>query len=541
MALKAEDLHLQELIDFSEGNLNLQGRRLVLHSIHAFGQFRKDLLDMLGPEHTRRVFTRFGFFWGQADAAALKRILDWDDPLELIRAGFKMQNLEGIATPEIKRLEIDSENDRVNIEIVWRDSGEAEEHLVEVGWAEEPICWKLVGFASGLVSFCLGKSIYFIEKECRAKGDDFCFAVGRDQASWGEELKPHLQYFEAEDIKGNVENLTKELKKKMKELAQQRKELKIWKRKGLASFAEVRSKALEQVLDVSERVAKFDSSVLITGETGVGKEVMARFIHENSPRANGAFVTINCAALPETLLESELFGHKAGSFTGASHDRSGLLEQAEKGTIFLDEIGDVSPTIQLKILRVLQEKEILRVGENKPRKVDVRIIAATNRNLDKGVEEGKFRDDLLYRLRVIEIEIPPLRERREDILPLVRYFITRLSKKLNLPNLRLDPSCVNYLQHYAWPGNVRELENAIERAAVLSPDGVMLPEFLPPHIQKQVSAGQAEGDPLQKSLDQVEQEYIRQVLQATGNNQTHAARILGISPSTLWRKLKKRN
>jgi len=539
--MKAEDLHLQELIDFSEGNLNLQGRRLVLHSIHAFGQFRKDLLDMLGPEHTRRVFTRFGFFWGQADAAALKRILDWDDPLELIRAGFKMQNLEGIATPEIKRLEIDSENNRVDIEVVWRDSGEAEEHLVEVGWAEEPICWKLVGFASGLVSFCLGKSVYFIEKECRAKGDDFCLAVGKDQASWGEELKPYLQYFEAEDIKSNVENLTKELKKKMKELAQQRKELKIWKRKGLASFAEVRSKALEQVLDVSERVAKFDSSVLITGETGVGKEVMARFIHENSPRANRAFVTINCAALPETLLESELFGHKAGSFTGASHDRSGLLEQAEKGTIFLDEIGDISPAIQLKILRVLQEKEILRVGENKPRKVDVRIIAATNRDLDKGVEEGKFRDDLLYRLRVIEIEIPPLRERREDILPLVRYFTIRLSKKLNLPNLRLDPSCVNYLQHYAWPGNVRELENAIERAAVLSPDGVMLPEYLPPHIQKQVSVDQAEGGPLQKSLEQVEQDYIRRVLQATGNNQTHAARILGISPSTLWRKLKKEN
>jgi transcriptional regulator with PAS, ATPase and Fis domain len=252
-------------------------------------------------------------------------------------------------------------------------------------------------------------------------------------------------------------------------------------------------------------------------------------------------VGVNCAALPETLLESELFGHKAGSFTGAIKDRVGLFEEAQKGTIFLDEIGDISPAMQMKLLRVLQERELRRVGESTSRKVDVRVITATNQNLAEAIREGRFREDLYYRLRVIEIEMPPLRARKEDILHLARHFCGQFAHKLKIQKLRLDSTCADYLQAYNWPGNVRELENAIERAAVLSTDGLIRPEHLPANI---VHPAPGQGDltsPLSRKLADVETEHIRTVMRLAGDNKTRAARALGISPATLWRKWKQMN
>ena len=533
--MKASDLELSELIDLSDGRIDLHGRRLVLHSIHAMGQFRRDVMQMLGTVNARRIFTRFGLFWGQADAAAMKRIFGWDNMEEWLRAGARLQTLEGIAECVIKKLELDEEKKRLLLECTWYDSGEAEGHLAEVGRADEAICWKLVGYASGFASFCLGKSVYFIERQCQGRGDNYCHAEGRDLDSWDDEIKSHLPYFEAEDIKGDVERLTLELQRKSEELARHRQGL---QHRPSKFFVEGRSKALRQVIDLAERVAHFDSSVLVTGETGVGKEVLARYIHGASHRSRGQFLPINCSALPESLLESELFGHKAGSFTGAVRDRIGLFEQAAGGTIFLDEIGDISALTQVKILRVLQEHEVMRVGESVPRKVDVRVIAATNRDLDKAVEDGLFRDDLLYRLRVIEIEMPPLRERREDILPLTRHLVERLAKRLGMEHLRMDPTCVDFLQDYPWPGNVRELENAIERAAVLSPDGVIMPETLPRKVRNEASSQMPVSYRVGRSLAQVELEHIRAVLDSTGGNKTRTAEILGISPATLWRKLK---
>jgi DNA-binding NtrC family response regulator len=536
--MRAEDLQLRELVEFEEGNLNLYGRRLILHSIHAFAQFRKDLLDTLGIEHVRHLFTRFGFFWGQADAAAMRRILDWEDTAELLRAGGRLQTLQGIARVAFNVADVNEATGRIYAEVLWEDSGEAEEHLMEVGWSKSPICWKLTGYASGYATFCMNRPVYFIEKQCRAKGDNLCFAVGKDIDSWGDEIKPHLPYFEAEDIKGDVERLTRELHKKMKELKRQREKLDSLRRTMDPFFLEYRSKALMQVLDLADRVARFDSSVLITGETGVGKEVLARYLHNKSHRANGPFVTVNCGALPESLLESELFGHKAGSFTGAVRDRIGLFEQANRGSIFLDEIGDISQAMQLNILRVLQEKEIMRIGESKPRQIDVRVIAATNRNLEDAVSKSMFREDLLYRLKVIEIEIPPLRERREDILPLARFLVERLSKKLKIPKLRFDSTCIDYIIEYPWPGNVREMENAIERGAILSGDGLIRPENLPQHVISKSSPHSIIYGSQIRTLAQVERDYIDSVLKSTNSNRTRAARILGISPSTLWRKLK---
>jgi two-component system response regulator HydG len=535
--MKAQDLRLNELVDFSRGLLSLHGRRLVLHDLHSFAQFRKDLTGMVGLDQTRRIMTRFGYFWGHADAAAMRRIFQWDDILELLRAGPQLHSLQGIVNSVVKSLAFDEASGNFEMHVVWHDSGEAQEHMLGFGKGDQPVCWTLVGYASGYASFCLGKQIYFIEQKCVAKGDLVCMAIGKNLESWGDELSADLPYFQAEDIQGKIMELTADLKRKDKELARQREQLGLARHTSVSGLVEVRSTAFLRVMDLASRVAPFDTSVLITGESGVGKEVLARHIHRTSHRSKGLFLPVNCGALPETLLESELFGHKMGAFTGAVSDRVGLFEQAAGGTLFLDEIGDVSPAVQMKLLRVLQEREVYRVGESTPRKVDVRIIAATNRNLTQAITEGQFREDLYYRLGVIVIEVPPLRQRPEDILPLARHFVDRFRRKLNRPELRLSASCLDSLQAYGWPGNVRELENTIERAAVLTYDGTISEEYFPPAMRGH-SAGQARAGGLRRSLAEVEAEHIQAVLKLTDDNRTQAADILGISPTTLWRKLR---
>jgi len=536
--MKAKDLKLSELMDISDGRLELKGRRLVIHSMNAFAQLRRDLIENIGWEEARRIFTRFGFFSGQADAAAMKRIFKWDGPDELIKAGARLHSIFGVTKSSVESLSFSAETGVFSMELVWRSSGEAEEHVSEIGKSKEPVCWMLAGYASGYASLCTGINIYFVEDKCVAMGGQYCRAAGKDEKSWGNGIKKFLPYFQAEDIKSKVQFLTKELKQKTLLLEQQEEKLGRLEKAPQDAFIEVHSKSFQKVLDTSYRVARFDSSVLITGETGTGKEILARYIHRNSMRSAGPFIAVNCAALPDTLLESELFGHRSGAFTGAVNDRTGLFEEADKGTIFLDEIGDISPAMQMKLLRVLQEKEITRLGENSVRKIDVRVIAATNRNLSEYVSSGKFREDLLYRIRVIEIQIPPLRERIDDILPLSRFFIKKFSKKLKLPDLRFDSACVDILQGYFWPGNIRELENAIERAAVLTNDGVIRPEHLPLSITHGASILNAKSSPLSIPLSQLEKNHIKAVLDLCGGNKTKASKALGISQATLWRKLK---
>ncbi|HOP06665.1 MAG TPA: sigma-54 dependent transcriptional regulator [candidate division Zixibacteria bacterium] len=303
-------------------------------------------------------------------------------------------------------------------------------------------------------------------------------------------------------------------------------------------LAPIKSPAFREVLELARMVAEFDSSVLLSGDTGVGKEVVARFIHDHSRRRERPMSTINCAALPSALLESELFGHKAGSFTGAIADRVGLFEQAARGTAFLDEIGDVEGSIQVKLLRVLQEREILRIGENTPRRVDIRVIAATNTDLSAAVEEGRFRKDLLFRLRVVEIRVPPLAERREDIPLLCDHFLTELSTRMHLPDLRLAEECRTCLTEYTWPGNVRELYNVMERAAIFSRGCTIGVEHLPAELRERQQLPRAVGLFVPRTLREVEGEHILRTLSHTGGNRPQAAEILGVSPSTLWRKLK---
>jgi two-component system response regulator HydG len=334
-----------------------------------------------------------------------------------------------------------------------------------------------------------------------------------------------------------VQKLSLEIQKKQRALARAEQRLGEIAGHVESQWLEARSPAFRRVLDLATRVARYDSCVLITGESGTGKELLARFVHARSPRAKDLFLGVNCASLPDSLLESELFGHKVGAFTGAIHDRVGLFEAAGNGTVFLDEIGEVSPAMQAKLLRVLQEREVVRLGENRPRKVKARIVAATNRKLAAEVRAGRFREDLYYRLRVVELEVPPLRERRDDILPLARHFVRRLAQKLELPGLRLDASALDALLDYQWPGNVRELENALERASVLSQGSLITRDGLPNEVLRR-AASLAPEERAERSLGEVEREHIQFVLESTGQNRSQAARILGIGPTTLWRKLK---
>ncbi len=539
--MKANELKLEELIDIKEGKIELKGRRLVIHSINAFANLRHDLFKTLRYQQVRHIFTRFGYFWGHADAAAMKRIFKWANTVELLKACARLHSLQGVTRATIEKLEFDEKEGRFFMEIVWHNSGEAEEHLLEIGKSKEPVCWMLVGYASGYATFCLGKNVYFIENKCKACGDNVCIATGKDESSWGDKLKTIVSFYQTEDIKTKIKNLTEELKKKTMQLKIQSEKLSIIEGMKDKFLVEIHSKSFQKVFELATRTAKFDSSILITGETGTGKEVMARYIHQNSQRSTGPFVAINCGAFPDTLLESELFGYKAGAFTGATHDRIGLFEEANGGTIFLDEIGEISLAMQIKLLRVLQEREIIRLGENKPRKINIRVISATNKDLDKLVLEGKFREDLLYRLKIIEIKIPSLRERKEDILPLARFIIKKIGKKLNIPNLRFDATCIDYLQSYNWPGNIRELENALERAAIIATENLIKPEHLPASITHSNTADNIQKNPLFIKLSELEESHIKKTLALCNGNKTQTAKILGISQATLWRKLKKLN
>ena len=300
---------------------------------------------------------------------------------------------------------------------------------------------------------------------------------------------------------------------------------------------------MREVYSLVERASEYKTTVLVTGESGVGKEVVARTIHDLGDRSSQAFIGINCAAIPETLIESELFGHRKGAFTGAEHETLGVFREAEGGTLFLDEIGELPPAMQVKLLRVLQEEEVRPVGEPKPLPTDVRIISATARALEAEVEAGRFRADLFYRLNILRIHIPPLRERGEDLAILADQLLRDLSRRLGKPVEPLDDEVLELLGTYAWPGNTRELENTLERALILAPGERLSPELFP-FTADRPSASPSGGDPETEDLSikrrgrALEEQLIRLALQRTAGNRTQAARILQISPRALQYKLK---
>ncbi|QQS47577.1 MAG: sigma-54-dependent Fis family transcriptional regulator [Acidobacteriota bacterium] len=298
-----------------------------------------------------------------------------------------------------------------------------------------------------------------------------------------------------------------------------------------------RSDSLMNIFKMIEKISEINSSVLIQGESGTGKELIARAIHYNSPRADGAFVAINCAALPENLLESELFGYVKGAFTGAHSNKIGLFKTADGGTLFLDEVSEMPPSLQVKLLRALQEREFIPLGSSKPITFDARIIAATNRNLEEEISANRFREDLYYRLSVFSMTLPPLRERREDIPLLVRYFIEKYARALNIPPKPVSDEAMQALISYEWRGNVRELQNAIERAVTLSDDTIELSHLPQKVLESSSTIRDLTGQTL--PLEEVERRHILETLKKVSDDKTRAAELLGIDLSTLYRKLKK--
>jgi DNA-binding NtrC family response regulator len=342
--------------------------------------------------------------------------------------------------------------------------------------------------------------------------------------------------FVNEDLLQTVRNAirTKELKSENRAL---RREL---KRKY--SFAEIigKSEVLQSVFRIIEKVADTNAGILIQGESGTGKELVARSIHFNSRRVNKPFLAVNCGALPESLLESELFGHTKGAFTGAAADKKGLFRSSDGGTLLLDEIGEMPLVLQVKLLRALQEQEVTPVGSSTAVKFDTRIIAATNKNLETEVAENRFREDLFYLLNVIEINLPPLRTRREDIPLLAKHFVAKIAREQNTAEKPIKSEAMSALVSFSWQGNIRELNNAIDRAFILSGEEIDL-ESLPPKIKLDVRNNFEMRDPqgLRPTLEEIERRYILEILKSVGDDKTAAAEILGIDLSTLYRRLKR--
>ena len=543
-----KDLHLAELLDFrpDQGIIRLHEQRVVILSAAAMGLLRKELIDTLGLEAARRVAIRFGFADGYHDAVNLRERSKWTNPLDGVRAGAMLHTLEGIVQTEVRRLDHDASTGHFEEEVFWHDSYVAEQHVHHYGKTSAPVCWSLVGYASGFVSACLGQEIYFRETSCVGQGAKHCVAVGRDADSWGSEIDAIRADFQAANLGHEVERLREAVGKRLKELdrrerllERRERELNLLRerinRQAAAKHFVARSQAMQDVLELAARVAPLDTTVLVYGESGTGKEFIVRLIHDQSPRAAAPFVSINCAALTETLLESELFGHVRGAFTGAVRDKAGLFEVAGNGTIFLDEIGEVAPAVQAKLLRALQEREIRRVGAERNIKVNARVVAATNRDLRAAVEAGTFREDLYFRLGAFIITVPPLRDRREDIPPLVHNFLVRAASQMKKDASAVSADAMSALMNYRWPGNVRELEHAVERAVILANTPSIRVRDLPPEITQK-----PRHRPGDDTLDLQEQERasIERALERFGGNRRRAAEALKISTVTLWRKMK---
>jgi len=537
--MRVENLDHQELLELDPdgGVIRFAGQRALLLDAVAMGLLRKYLVENFGLTAARAVLTQFGFAQGWRMAEAMRAQFQWESDDDWRRAGNRIHALEGLFRSQ------PGDQDPVSKDgVMLVASYEAEQHLLHCGRADAPVCWTICGLKSGYLSRITGKEIYVLEDSCMGAGDAACHLVGRTREEWGDERGHDLGFFETTQLKEcldiSLHRVTENLKSTELKLQEYRRALvRVTREASEPSGLVAKSPAMRAVLDLAERVAKVDATVLITGESGSGKERIARLLHDKSTRAAGPFIAVNCGALTETLLEAELFGHARGSFTGATHDRPGLFEAANNGTLLLDEIGEVSPGMQVKLLRAVQEREIRRVGENKSRRVDVRLLASTNRDLAEGVAAGSFRQDLYYRLKVIELHVPALRARRDDVLPLARVLLADASNRMKRKISGLTPRAADQLLRYDWPGNVRELANAIERAVALAEATRVDVEDLPEEIRHAFPRPVPTAGAV-RALEDIEKEYILASLELNAGNQTHTATQLHIGAATLYRKLK---
>ena len=537
--MRADDLDHDELLELDPdgGVIRFAGQRALLIDAVAMGLLRKYLVENFGLTAARTILTQFGFAHGWRMAEAMQAQFTWDSDEEWRRAGPRIHTLQGLF-----RIESGGRGPASREGSMLVASYEAEQHLLHFGRSDVPVCWTICGLISGYLGRVAGSETYVLEDRCMGVGDAACHLFARSREEWGEERADELGFFEPtrlqEGLDVSLQRVAETLKAAERKLRAHRRALVRVARDVDEPLGIVaKSPAMRQVVDLGRRVAKVDSTVLITGESGSGKERIARLLHDESTRAAGPFIAVNCGAITETLLESELFGHARGAFTGATQDRPGLFEASNGGTLLLDEVGEVSPGMQVKLLRTLQEREIRRVGENQNRPVDVRVLAATNRDLAHGVAGGAFRQDLYYRLKVVELHVPALRARRDDILPLARVLLADAALRMKRKIAGLSPAAADQLLRYEWPGNVRELENVMERAVALARGKRVELEDLPEEVRQAFPTPVATAGRV-RPLDQVEKEYILAALELNAGNQTRTAEQLHIGSATLYRKLK---
>ncbi|MCW8887159.1 MAG: sigma 54-interacting transcriptional regulator [Motiliproteus sp.] len=535
----------------NDGMIWFDEQRVCLLQLAALATFRKEQIDTVGLERAKGFFMRLGFSLGQRDAQLAHRLCGSNNPTELMRTGFDLHSLKGLVRVEERKLHIDHEKGEFYAEYLMHDSYEAEMFISELGLIEEPACWSLVGHASAFTSAMLGREILFKEVSCRGSGDEECRFIGRPAEEW-DDAETYRKYFTTTPI---IEELY-ELQSQISVLRH-----KIAAESTLGNFRG-QSAGYQEVCKLANKAASGKVSVLLLGETGVGKELVAKGIHSASERSDNAFVAVNCAAIPPDLIESELFGVSKGAFTGAVQNREGRFERASGGTIFLDEVIELTPRAQASLLRVLQEGELERVGDTETRKVDVRVVAATNESLEQAVKEGRFRADLFYRLNVYPIYIPPLRERREDIPMLIDHFLEKYQAYYSRRTAGLSDMAMKAMLNYSWPGNVRELENLIERGLILTDAGETISaNSLFPSLEMDASQmvsdtgvlvehRDADGDAAKGnwveealsacgSMEAIEESLVSYALDNSEGNVSEAARLLDISRPTLAYRMKK--
>ena len=548
------DADLRNLVRFSteDGRIWLSSQRMLLLHSASLIALRREMMNTVGPAHTRRLLMRGGYASGERDALLARQIRPTGSLFDMFAIGPQLHRLEGAvrATPQV--FDVDEEAGRMRCEVRWDHSWEAEAHQREWGPQSEPACWMLLGYASGFTSAFFRRRVLFKEVQCAACGHSHCLIEGRFEHEWpdGEQMArdydPDSMLVRIDDLHSQVEAL--------------RTRLQPTDQHGPLLG---HSRAFQGALDLLQKAAPTQVTVLLTGETGVGKERFASAMHTMSPRAAKPFVAVNCAALPAELIESELFGAEKGAFTGATSARMGRFERANGGTLLLDELGELPLAAQAKLLRVLQSGEVERLGSVKPIKVDVRVIAATNVDLEKAVEEGTFRRDLLYRLNVYPIRIPALRERVDDIELLAMHLLQKFSALHGKPVAGLTDQAISALRSHQWPGNVRELENLMERGLILTAPGELIevsslfPQwsdggrttvdargFLTSTQDAKAGAEEPQSssfyDAMQSqglSLEALEDGLIQEAVQRAGGNLAAAARALGMTRPQLSYRL----
>jgi DNA-binding NtrC family response regulator len=532
--VRVEDLDLKELLELNPGGgmVHFAGQRALIFDAVAHGLLRKELIDSFGERVARGILSRYGYIHGRRLAETMKNKFKWDSEEDWQKAGARIYALQGLFM-----LDPDGPIAFGPEGGTWLVSYEAEQHVLLKGRSDNSVCWTLSGLISGYLSFTSGKNLYALEDKCTGKGDAACHVIIKSEEEWGDEVGGDLAVFKRGGIDEALRDVTTTLKHTESELREKTRKLAI-----LAKIDEdpaellARSPEMRKLMELAKTIAAIDSTTLVTGESGTGKERVARFVHDHSAHAEGPFIAVNCGAITETLLESELFGHARGAFTGATTDRPGLFEAANGGTLFLDEVGEISLPMQVKLLRALQEREVRRVGENKTRRINVRIVSATNKSLKTEVAEKRFREDLYYRLKVVELAVPALRNRREDILPLARLLLAEAATQMKRSVDGLTAEAADLLIGYAWPGNVRELANAMERAVAVAKTNRVDVMDLPPEVRLVMPLVSNKGVP--RFLRDVEKDCILGALEKTQGNRVEAAELMGLGVATLYRKLK---